>query len=175
MLDVAVAYNRFRFLGHEFLTWLWHIIETDQNLLKGQDDELTALEVGNRMVLENRRDETLESITIQGDEAGLEEGMLSLQKGAMVTEINLAYKAGDKKWQFTLKGESLSITNLKTPETSIIESREDVEGAVLDKIYLYERVTQLVDCLFNLFIKLRVSNEWNTKTLPDIKGWVSTG
>ncbi|MBW1643644.1 MAG: hypothetical protein JRJ76_12465, partial [Deltaproteobacteria bacterium] len=122
MLDVAVSYNRFRFLGHEFLTWLWHTIENDLHLLKSLDDELTALEIGNRIVLENRRDEALESIIIQGDEAGFEEGILALKKGAMVTELNLFYKAGDKKWQFTLKGESLSITNLKTPETSIIET-----------------------------------------------------
>ncbi|MBW1643831.1 MAG: hypothetical protein JRJ76_13430, partial [Deltaproteobacteria bacterium] len=88
-------------------------------------------------------------------------------------ELNLFYKAGDKKWQFTLKGESLSITNLKTPETSIIETSEDVEGAVLDKIYLYERVVRLLDSMFNAFVKIRVSNEWNTKALPDVKKWIS--
>lgn len=174
MLDVAVSYNRFRFLGHEFLTWLWHTIENNQDLLTSLDDELTALGIGNRIVLENRRDEALESITIQGDEAGFEEGVLALKKGAMVTELNLFYKAGDKKWQFTLKGESLSISNLKTPETSIIETGEDVEGVVLDKIYLYERVTRLLDKLFNAFIKLRVSNEWNTQVLPDLKEWITS-
>ena len=173
MLDVAVSYNRFRFLGHEFLTWLWHTIENDLHLLKSLDDELTTLEIGNRIVLENRRDEALESIIIQGDEAGFEEGILALKKGAMVTELNLFYKAGDKKWHFTLKGESLSITNLKPPEASIIETSEDVEGAVLDKIYLYERVVRLLDSMFNAFIKIRVSNEWNTKVLPDLKKWIS--
>ena len=175
MLDVAVAYNRFRFLGHEFLTWLWHTLETNAELLTSLDEELTTLDVGNRIVLENRRDETLESITIQGDEAGFEEGMLALQKGAMVAEINLLYKSGDKTWQFTLKGESLSLTNLKTPETAIIETGEDVEGVALDKIYLYERIVRLVDTLFNTFIKQRVSNEWNDRILPDLKKWVSAG
>jgi hypothetical protein len=173
MLDVAVSYNRFRFLGHEFLTWLWHIIENDPDFLKTLDDELVTLGIGNRIMLENRRDEGLESITIQGDEAGFEEGVLALKKGAMVAELNLFYKAGDKKWQFTLKGESLSITNLKTPETTFIETSEDVEGVVLDKLYLYERVVRLMDAIFNAFIKLRASNEWNTKVLPDLKKWVS--
>jgi len=174
MLDVAVSYNRFRFLGHEFLTWLWYTIEKDFNFLKSLDDELMALEIGNRIVLENRRDQALESITIQGDEAGFEEGMLALAKGAMVTELNLLYKAGDKKWQFTIKGESLSITNLKTPETSIIETGEDVEGAVLEKIYLYERVVRLLGNMFNAFIKSRVSNEWNKKVIPNLRNWISS-
>ena len=41
MLDVAVAYNRFKFLGDEFLTWLWFIIEQDPAYLKIADQDLT--------------------------------------------------------------------------------------------------------------------------------------
>ena len=32
MLDLAVAYNRYRFLGDEFLTWLWYTIENDPDV-----------------------------------------------------------------------------------------------------------------------------------------------
>jgi len=55
MLDVAVAYNRFKFLGDEFLTWLWFIIENDPKYLKKFSPDLLSLEIGNRIVLENRR------------------------------------------------------------------------------------------------------------------------
>jgi len=51
MLDLAVAYNRYRFLGDEFLTWLWFLIETDQNAFKAIDPDCSALEIGNRIVL----------------------------------------------------------------------------------------------------------------------------
>lgn len=30
MLDVSVSYDRYKFLGYEFLTWLWFLIEKDQ-------------------------------------------------------------------------------------------------------------------------------------------------
>ena len=53
MLDVAVAYNRYKFLGEEFLTWIWYVIEKNQNLLKSFDPDFVALEIGNRIVLEN--------------------------------------------------------------------------------------------------------------------------
>jgi len=175
MLDVSVSYNRFRFLGHEFLTWLWFVIQTDPNLLQSVDEEMTALEIGSRMVLENRRADALESITIQGDEAGFEEGMVALKKGALVAEMTLVYRSGDKKWQLSLKGESLGMTNLKTPEASIIETGEDVEGAVLDKIYLYEKAVGLLNVLFKTFIKKRVSNEWNTTVVSEIKKWIAAG
>ena len=85
MLDVAVAYNRYQFLGEEFLTWLWYVIEKDQNLIKNFDNDFVALEIGNRIVFENRRKESGERITIKGDGASLEEGILTLKKGALVT------------------------------------------------------------------------------------------
>jgi len=89
MLDVAVAYNRYQFLGEEFLTWLWYVIEKDQNLIKNFDNDFVALEIGNRIVFENHRKESGEHITIKGDGASLEEGILTLKKGALVTEIKV--------------------------------------------------------------------------------------
>ena len=68
MLDVSVAYNRYKFLGHEFLTWLWYIIENDRSKLVNEDGEQISLEIGNRIVIENlNQDETVESITIKGN------------------------------------------------------------------------------------------------------------
>ena len=64
MLDVAVAYNRYQFLGEEFLTWLWFIIESKQDLIKNFDKDFVALEVGNRIVFENRRKEAAERLSI---------------------------------------------------------------------------------------------------------------
>ena len=113
MLDVAVAYNRFKFLGNEFLTWLWFIIENDPGCLKNLFPDLTSLEIGDRIVLENRNQEAVESITIKGDEANLEEGVVALRKGAVVTEINLNFKSGDQEWGFTIKGESLNEYHIK--------------------------------------------------------------
>ena len=55
MLDLVVAYNRYRFLGDEFLTWLWYTIENDPSVLKSADSDCQSLEVGNRIVFENRK------------------------------------------------------------------------------------------------------------------------
>jgi hypothetical protein len=172
MLDVAVSYSRYKFLGHEFLTWLWFLMEKERSFLQNVVPELTSLEVGNRIVLENRFNEGVEVITIMGDDAGFEEGMLSLRKGAVVTEIHLSFISGDHQWQFTLKGESLNISNLKVPKTGEIESGQDLEGAVLEKAYLFEKVIELVNNLYKSFIKLRLSSEWKERTVPEIRKWM---
>jgi len=172
MLDISFAYSRYKFLGNEFLTWLWFIVENDMERLQKIEKDLVYLNIGNRIVLENKINDAVETITILGDDAGLEEGIISLGKGAVVTEINLLYKSGNNEWRFTIKGESMNISNLKIPETAIVESSEEVEGMVLEKAYLYEKATELIDNLFNEFIKLRVSGKWTESIVPNIRKWI---
>ena len=172
MLDVAVAYNRFKFLGDEFLTWLWFVIEQDSSILKKLDPELTSLEIGNRIVLKKRNKKAAERITIKGEDADLDEAMLALKKGALVAEFNLIYRSAQQKWQFTLKGESLNLSSLKTPQTAPPESQDDLEAAVLEKIFLYDTILQFLEKLYKYFIKLRISNKWEGREIALIKKWI---
>ncbi|MFH2011970.1 MAG: hypothetical protein ABIJ37_04580 [Pseudomonadota bacterium] len=172
MLDISIAYNRYKFLGYEFLTWLWYLIEKEQRTINEIVKEPIFLEIGNRIVLENLRKEVLESVTIRGDDAGLEEGIMALRKGAVVTEINLIYKDNDFESNFTIKGESLDISGLRVPKPGYVESRKDLEGAVIEKAYLCNRVLQLIDNLFKQFIRLRNSKDWVSKVVPHIRQWI---
>jgi hypothetical protein len=172
MLDIAVAYNRYRFLGNDFLTWLWFAIENDMDQIRQCDAELLDLDVGNRMVLENKLANGKESITIKGDAAGMEEALLALSKGALITDMHLVYKSGSAEWQFAVKGESLSFSGLKLPETGPMEAGEEMEGIILEKIFLYEKPFRLLDALYQQFIKLRLSEKWNAQTLPSMKKWI---
>ena len=174
MLDIAVAYNRYKFLGNEFLTWLWFMIENDQGSFRQHDPDLVSLTVGNRLVLENTLNNAKETVTIKGDNASLEEGLVALTKGSVVTEIHLSYKAGAQNWKFSLKGESLNISNLKLPETGPVETPDDLEGVVLEKVYLIEKVIVLVNNLFSHFIHLRVSNTWQNQTMSRIRKWATS-
>jgi hypothetical protein len=174
MLDIAVAYNRYRFLGNEFLTWLWFFIETDSERMDQFDPEFISLNIGNRMVLENRMANGLETITIKGDTAGLEEGILALNKGAAVVEVNLIYKSAILEWQFSLKGESLSFTGLKLPETAAEENEDEMEAMIMDKIYLYEKPFQLIDALYRFFIHLRLSSKWREETIEQMRKWMQS-
>lgn len=173
MLDIAVAYNRYKFIGYEFLTWLWFAIERSPGSLQSQSGDFGSISIGNRIVLENFTRDKTESITIKGDDPNLDAALLSLKNGALVTEINLDYKFNEQEWQFTLKGESFAITNLKTPQRGPVDTLEDTEGAVLEKAYLLEQILQYMDFLFNTFIHLRVSPAWKEKLIPELKNWVS--
>ena len=165
MLDIAVAYNRFKFLGFEFLTWLWYSIDgiDDKNSL------IRSLTIGNRIVLENRKNNRIETITIKGDDAGLEEGLIALQKGAYVTEINLLYHEEENRWQFTLKGDSLSIHSIKHPDIGFYDPGENKDAYLFEKTYHYNKVVEIIDQLFTVFIKSRLDDNWTKTVVPKLK------
>ena len=62
---------------------------------------------------------------------------------------------------------------LKTPPTGPVEKNEDMEGALLEKIFLYEKVFTLLDSLYNAFIHQRVSEKWDKETVPAIRKWIT--
>ena len=172
MLDTSVAFTRYAFIGNEFLTWLWFMIDTHPNFFNTVDESLTSLSIGNRIVLENRENDNLEIITIKGDDAGLEEGFLALKKGSLVIEIHLSFKADQQQWSFTLKGDSLGFSALKLPSTGPVADKEDIEGALLEKIYLYDRSFVLINGIFLIYLKKRASPQWKKKIVPEIRNWI---
>ena len=174
MLDLSLAYNRYRFLGDEFLTWLWYLVESDPNAIRAVDPECLSLEIGNRIVLENRRGKSVERITIKGDDAGLEEGKLALRKGALVAESAFIFKTGEHEWQFSLKGESLNVSGLKTPGPTLPQSAEEIEAFLLDKADQFHRILNLLENLFKTFIQVRITGKWSSKITPAIKKWISS-
>jgi hypothetical protein len=174
MLDIATGYNKYKFLGNDYLTWIWFLIEKNKNISSIiNSKDAVIFEVGNSLVLENRLgDKSKEKITIKGDQAGLEEGTTALKKGAFVTQINLICKINEDEYKFTIKGESLNITGLKTPKIDLSKNEDEVEGVILEKAFFGFKIFEVIDTLFLKYIELRVSDEWNHEGLQEIKSWI---
>jgi hypothetical protein len=68
----------------------------------------------------------------------------------------------------------MNISSLKTPETAHLENKEDMEGAILEKIFLYQYITDIIDYLFQKFVHLRTSDQWQREALPNIVKWIVT-
>jgi hypothetical protein len=98
--------------------------------------------------------------------------MLALKKGALVAELRLNYTAGDQEWRFSLKGDTLALIGLRTPLSAPVESPDEVEGAVIEKVGLCDEVVRLLDSLFLRFIKLRVSERWRQEAVPAMQAWI---
>ena len=171
MLDVSVAYNRYKFLGYEFLTWLWFVIENHPDDLT-VGEEAADITIGNKIIIENHQDNRMETLSIKGDHANFDEGLLALKKGAMVTELHLLFQEDQNIWQVTIKGENINLLSIKHPETGSVETSDDTEGFVLEKIYHYQKIMTYMDSFYNKFIHLRLSDQWINTIVPRIKKWI---
>ena len=174
MIDIATAYGKYKFLGYEFLTWLWFCIENDPGLLVAMDHGVQRIHIDSRIVLENPAMDRTERITVKGNPANFDTGMLSLQQGALVTEMGILLQGDGYEWRLTLKGENFSVSNLKTPPTAPIETAEDLESAVLEKAYLLDQAMAAIDQLYQTFIKQRLSPTWQKQTVFRIVQWIES-
>ncbi len=181
MLDIATAFNKYGFLGNDFLTWIWFQIETDaDNIIydpsasRGErpQGQRLVLEMGNTMKLEiPKGDKATEKITIKGDQAGLEEAKIALKKGGKVTEMNLIIKLSEEEeYSLTFRGQSFNITSLKCPAVGRVEAEDEVEGAVLEKAYFVERVTRILQDMFRYFVVARINPDADLEL--DMRMWI---
>lgn len=179
MLDISTGYNKYKYIGNEFLTWIWYLTENDEDIrsVTGADYQQITLEIGNSLVLENdKKADAREKITIKGDKAGLEEGLTALKKGAAVTEINLALTLDEDEFKFTIKGESFNISGLKTPSNKGSEDTgsDELEGSVIEKAYFCDRVFTFIDILFNTYMERKASDSFKGEDLKKIRNWVES-
>ncbi|MDY0360290.1 MAG: hypothetical protein RBR08_02440 [Desulforegulaceae bacterium] len=173
MIDIAVAYNKYKFAGFEFLTWLWFITETEPDIIENISPDIKDFCIDDKIVIENFKEDSTEKITINGDKANLDEGVLAIKKGALVTELKIIFKTGeDIEIKFLIKGESLDITGFNVLKYKFSTAPEEIEGSVIEKVYFLELLTSLVDKLFQKFILLRISDEWKNIELSKISQWI---
>jgi recombination associated protein RdgC len=70
----------------------------------------------------------------------------------------------------------MEFRNVRLPKTAGTESeesgnREEVEGMILERLFLYEDLVQTVNALFRQFLERRTSDEWSSE-LDKVRTWV---
>jgi recombination associated protein RdgC len=61
---------------------------------------------------------------------------------------------------------------LRVPDTGPVQTEADLDGALIEKVFLVERALRLVDGLFSRFIQVRISESWQGETVAAIRKWI---
>ncbi len=158
--------------GREFLTWLWFKSENRGGsiLIPGRGDvEAIFLQ---RIVLESGEGEYSETVACRGLHADLEEGKSALRKGKKVTEARIQLGVENNQFEFTFKADTFCFQSLKLPVPAD-ETEEDRDGRILERVYLIELVMKTMEQLFTLFLETRLSPQWTSEELPQMKKWLA--
>ena len=166
-----------RFLGQEFLTWLWWKSEERGGSvdLPGEGDITVVFE--KHMLLESGEGESMEKIVCTGLQAELQEARTGLRMGKKLEQARIILGHRDYEYSFTLAAALMEFRNVRLPKTEATENDksdnpEEVEGMILERVYLFEELIKLVNGLFKMFLNVRLNEEWREE-LQKIKSWVA--
>jgi recombination associated protein RdgC len=165
------------FLGREFVTWLWFKSEQTGGRIDVPGAETLEVFFLDRMTLDLSDMDTPQTVTLKGEQSELREGMAALKEGKKIEEARISIRTSENEYSMVLKGTWFAYGAFRTPPVlppGDADSDEGPEGAFLEKAYLIEEGMAAVDSLFEYFLKVRISDEWDLKELPAIRNWIES-
>ncbi len=174
-MDLVDIIAEKRFLGQEFLTWLWRKSEERSGAidLPGIGDISVVFE--KHMLLEYGEGDSHEKVICQGLQTELNEARTGLRMGKKLEQARIVLGRGEFEWTMTVKASIFDFKSVKTPKTMASTDDSDdplaVDGKILEKIGLYEQALQLVDELFRLYLNVRLSSGWEAE-LAKLQAWI---
>ncbi len=175
-MDLVDLIEEKRFVGQEFLTWLWWKSEERGGVvnLPGEGDIVVVFE--KHMLLEYGEGESSEKLTCRGLQTELQEARTGLVMGKKLEQARIQLTFNDYEWNFTLAGALMEFRNVKLPKTEgdsgNTQNPEEREGMVLERIFLFEELERLILELFRLFLQIRVGEAWREELLK-VREWVN--
>ena len=154
-----------RFLGEEFLLWLWMRGLKDGGT-SGLDGDHSACFVDDAVQLVTERGDVKELSLRKGNPAESREAFEALSRGMRPAKAKVRLLSGDMEWTFTLGAAGLEISTLKLPPTQA----KDQQGRVADRLFLLEEGTAHLERRFQAFLEVRAQDPDGLETA--MKAWV---
>lgn len=180
-----------RFVGREWLLWLWLETELFDATLETKEHGSFGLWLEGRLVLDEGRESTI----IKGSTPGLNrEAKESLLRGKMPERAGLHLSFGDHECTLTLRGETLAFSGLVPPKKEKEEetpplnappvrkksAKKDAAAvdylaneAFFDRMHFARDVEALTTTLYRDFLTIRLSPTWESHVVPALHAWVA--
>jgi len=174
-MDLVDLIQEKRFIGQEFLAWLWYKAEERGGSVEvpGLGDILVIFE--KHMLLEFGEGENTEKVICRGLQTELREARAGLALGKKPEQARLRIGWGEYEFGVTISAATFEFRNIRLPRTvDAADERDDpdaLEGRILERIGLFEQLNTLIGELFRMFINTRASDQW-PEELNRIRQWI---
>jgi len=167
--DLAFAIER-SFLASEFLTWLWFRCETEGGTFDLPSGGLSVA-VEDALQLASWDEDGVKASLRGGAPTKRPEAAHALAAGLLLSKARFVGARGGREWLFALDGQTLDLTSVKVVDP---EDDEEPEDSLSDKLAAGEELRIAIDELYDVFLGLRLDEDWNAIEVERIRSWVST-
>jgi recombination associated protein RdgC len=157
-----------RFLGEEFLLWLWMRGMTEGGA-SGEDGDGSGCFIDDAIQLVSERGEVKEISLRKGNPAESREAFESLSRGMRPAKVKLRLLSGDLEWVFTLNATTLDMGTLKLPPSTGKTPHERLH----DRIFLLEEGAGHMERRLKLFLRARAEEPEDLQEA--MRAWVRAG
>ncbi len=157
-----------RFLGEEFLLWLWLRSMTEGGA-SGEDGDGSGCFVDDSIQLVSERGEVKEISLRKGNPSESREAFEALSRGMRPSKMKLRLLSGDLEWVFTLSAATLDMGTLKLPPSTGKAPHERLH----DRIFLLEEGAGHLERRLKIFLRTRA--EGPEVLQESMRTWVRAG
>ncbi|MDR3088476.1 MAG: hypothetical protein LBU39_01490 [Desulfobulbaceae bacterium] len=175
-MDLIELIEEKSFIGQEFLTWLWWKSEERGGsvALDEYGDILIVFE--KHMLLESGEGESAEKLICSGLQTELKEARTGLSLGKKLEQARILLTHDAYEYHVTLTGGTMDFKSVRLPKTAAAEDKpdnraEELEGVMLERIFLFETLTRIVHKLFRMFLTLRIGDGWPQEA-EKVRAWI---
>jgi recombination associated protein RdgC len=164
-----------RFLGQEFMTWLWYKSEERGGTVFLPEAGDIQIVFEKHMLLEYGEGEAHEKLICRGLQTELREARTGLQMGKKLEQARIHLVRGHYEWNFTLTAAMLEFRNIRVPKTVAAADEETdqsaIEARLLERIGMVEEAVRTINELFRMYLQTRISSDWEGE-LGKVQRWV---
>lgn len=165
MTDLLEIIEHNRFVGREFLLWVWFESEVFETNLATSKGARRAMWIEPKLALSFEAEEAVLKSAIPGQTP---EAKVALRQGKLPKEARLRATTGEHEYAFTFKADTLSLSGLSIPAE--LDAKKDDPAEVLkDRMRLTDELEAILDGLFDDFLALRLSPAWSQTVLPSLR------
>ena len=158
-----------RFLGEEFLLWLWMRSMTEGGASGGEGDG-SGLFLDDQIQLATERGEVKQISLAKGNPSECREAFEALSRGMRPVKLKVRILSGDLEWVATLDAAQLRLSALKMPPSTGKAPHERLH----DRIFLLEEGHGHLDRRFKQFLAERVDDAGEALAQA-LLAWVKAG
>ncbi len=171
-MDLALVERENSLIGQDFLTWLWFKTEAETPLFSNKDNHTFHVNMEQRVSVQGGEGEGKETASVSSPRGELTEAKTGLRTGKKVNKAQLRFEMDQDEWLLQLKSDDFSLSGFKTPKIQTKdEEGDDPDAKFLEKIYLIEKCLDMLDTVFAVFLKVRLSKDWDAEA-DKVKDWI---